>query len=259
MKKVFCIGFLFLSLAVYPQKYENGTRLLKGAEVMSATPLQLDYVLEKLADTAKITLNLHEGKTHLVLDDGSGEWREWWYIKGRWQLKNKSTSQTTQVNADWEATSGVAKILNKPNIPPAYTLPVATSSVLGGVKKGDRITIVTDGTISADKQVLDYSSNEQKLGINWCNGMPVYRKCWNMGNMSSTASLDVGNDIIGIIEITGTVSSDPHNDSDPIYTIGFNDGTVYVRAYYKNGIIYVQQNLGTPAKINVVATYFKAF
>jgi len=79
---------VLLAASLFSQKYENGTRLLKGAEVLSATPLQLDYVLEKLADTAKITVNLHEGKTHLVLNDGSGKWREWWYCEGRWKLKN---------------------------------------------------------------------------------------------------------------------------------------------------------------------------
>ncbi len=80
---------MLLASSVCGQKYENGTRLLKGAEVLSATPLQLDYVLEKLADTAKITVNIHEGKTHLVLNDGSGVWREWWYYMGRWQVKTK--------------------------------------------------------------------------------------------------------------------------------------------------------------------------
>jgi hypothetical protein len=85
------LQFLFAASA-FGQKYENGTRLLKGAEVMSATPLQLDYVLETLADTAKITVNLHEGKTHLVLNDGSGKWREWWYYRGHWQPKSQGAS-----------------------------------------------------------------------------------------------------------------------------------------------------------------------
>jgi hypothetical protein len=36
-----------------------------------------------------------------------------------------------------------------PSIPSAYTLPVASSSVLGGVKQGTGVTIAGDGTISA--------------------------------------------------------------------------------------------------------------
>lgn len=75
------------------QKYKNGTRLLKGAEVLSNTPLQLDYVLENLSDTANVT-SLHEGKTHLILNDSSGGWREWWYIKGKWQPKALTTTNT---------------------------------------------------------------------------------------------------------------------------------------------------------------------
>lgn len=75
------------------QKYKNGTRLLKGAEVLSNTPLQLDYVLENLSDTANVT-SLHEGKTHLILNDGSGGWREWWYIKGKWQPKALTATNT---------------------------------------------------------------------------------------------------------------------------------------------------------------------
>lgn len=34
--------------------------------------------------------------------------------------------------------------------PASYTLPVATASVLGGVKQGTKVTIAGDGTISAD-------------------------------------------------------------------------------------------------------------
>ena len=97
MKTFLIAAFLQILFAasLSGQKYENGTRLLKGAEVLSATPLQLDYVLETLADTANITVNIHEGKTHLVLNDGSGEWREWWYHEGRWKLKTPTIPPET--------------------------------------------------------------------------------------------------------------------------------------------------------------------
>jgi hypothetical protein len=49
-------------------------------------------------------------------------------------ITNKPTIPEAQVNADWDATDGVAQILNKPTIPEEYTLPVATASTLGGVK-----------------------------------------------------------------------------------------------------------------------------
>ena len=162
--KMFFIAAFFQILfaaSLFSQKYENGTRLLKGAEVLSATPLQLDYVLEKLADTAKITVNLHEGKTHLVLDDGSGEWREWWYHQGKWKLKTTVESDptipghvksiTTANVTNWNAAFGWGDHAAQGYMK-NYTLPVATATILGGVKTGSRITIAADGTISANPQ-----------------------------------------------------------------------------------------------------------
>ena len=110
---------ILFAATLFAQKYENGTKLLKGAEVLSATPLQLDYVLENLSDTAKITVNLHEGKTHLVLNDGSGQWREWWYHVGRWKWKI-----------------------------PDNPLPVATTTEPGGIKVGSGLTVTGDGILS---------------------------------------------------------------------------------------------------------------
>lgn len=47
------------------------------------------------------------------------------------------------------ATSGsYADLSNKPSIPAAYSLPVATATVLGGVKQGSNVTIDADGAVS---------------------------------------------------------------------------------------------------------------
>ncbi len=69
-----------------------------------------------------------------------------------------------QVNADWNATSGVIQILNKPSLatiaisgdyndlsnkPAAYYLPTASATTLGGVKTGSNIFIDANGVISA--------------------------------------------------------------------------------------------------------------
>lgn len=64
-------------------------------------------------------------------------------------IKNKPTIPAAQVNADWNAVSGVAEILNKPNIPSPYTLPPATTSTLGGIIVGNNLTVAADGTLSA--------------------------------------------------------------------------------------------------------------
>jgi len=65
-------------------------------------------------------------------------------------VNNKITvNSTAPVQSDWNATSGLAEILNKPTIPPAYTLPTASSSVLGGIKIGQNLTIDAQGVLSA--------------------------------------------------------------------------------------------------------------
>jgi hypothetical protein len=64
---------------------------------------------------------------------------------------NKITiNSTAPVQPDWDATSGLGEILNKPTIPSAYTLPAATTSTLGGViPDGTTITLDANGNIAA--------------------------------------------------------------------------------------------------------------
>jgi hypothetical protein len=54
------------------------------------------------------------------------------------------------VQADWNETDNTkdAFIANKPTIPAAYTLPVADTATLGGIKKGTGYTIASDGTLN---------------------------------------------------------------------------------------------------------------
>jgi plastocyanin len=54
-----------------------------------------------------------------------------------------------QVQTDWNAVSGLGVILNKPTIPSAYTLPTASSSVLGGIKIGTGLSIDGNGVVTA--------------------------------------------------------------------------------------------------------------
>ena len=69
-----------------------------------------------------------------------------------WDSVNKraTIASTTPVQSDWNATSGLAQILNKPTIPSEYTLPAASTSTLGGViPDGTTITVDGSGNISA--------------------------------------------------------------------------------------------------------------
>lgn len=59
-------------------------------------------------------------------------------------------SSTAPVQSDWNASSGLAEILNKPTIPPAYTLPTAAAGTLGGIKVGANLSIDADGILSAN-------------------------------------------------------------------------------------------------------------
>ena len=69
-----------------------------------------------------------------------------------WDSVNKAAtiSSTAPVQSDWNATTGLAQILNKPSIPSAYSLPAATTSALGGViPDGTTITVDANGNIAA--------------------------------------------------------------------------------------------------------------
>lgn len=81
-------------------------------------------------------------------------------------LDGKANATHTHSAADVSGLASVATsgsyndLTNKPSIPAAYTLPVATSSVLGGVKQGSNVTIDGSGAISVAAPVtsLPYSS-----------------------------------------------------------------------------------------------------
>ena len=73
---------------------------------------------------------------------------------------NRATIATpAQVQPDWDATSGLGEILNKPTIPTAYTLPAATTTTLGGIIAGTGINIQPSGEIETSLQIITDASN----------------------------------------------------------------------------------------------------
>lgn len=63
-------------------------------------------------------------------------------------LANAGTARLNLGLAAVAATGSYADLLNKPTIPAAYSLPIATASALGGVKQGANVTIAVDGALS---------------------------------------------------------------------------------------------------------------
>lgn len=101
-------------------------------------------------------------------------------------LIEQSTTQstgTTQVNSDWNATTGVAQILNKPVIPDAYSLPVASSTILGGVKIGSGFGLTPDGTISVLGVQGNYIDNQKAV--------KQVANMWIGGNILSGDSISI--------------------------------------------------------------------
>ena len=73
---------------------------------------------------------------------------------------NRATiASPAQVQPDWNATSGLAEILNKPTIPAAYTLPAATTTTLGGITAGTGISIQPSGEIETSLQIITDANN----------------------------------------------------------------------------------------------------
>jgi hypothetical protein len=95
---------------------------------------------------------------------------DWNAVSGVAQILNKPTIPAAQVSSDWNASSGVAQILNKPT---TFTPPIATASVLGGVKIGSGVTVAGDGTISVTAYSLPTASASVLGGVKVGTGLAV--------------------------------------------------------------------------------------
>ena len=62
-----------------------------------------------------------------------------------WVQVSDGVNGDSQVNADWNATSGISSIMNKPSV---FTPPTASSTTLGGIKVGSNLSIAS-GVLSA--------------------------------------------------------------------------------------------------------------
>ncbi|SIT46285.1 conserved hypothetical protein [Paraburkholderia piptadeniae] len=141
--------------------YHTITEELRNAIVkLGGTP---DYSkLDQLANAiaSSISAAISEAMSDLAKVATSGSYAD---------LSSKPHIPADPVNADWNASTGLAQILNRPSLakvatsgqygdlagtPPAYALPPATTTKLGGIIAGSGTTVAADGTLSAKPSLI---------------------------------------------------------------------------------------------------------
>ena len=154
-----------------------------------------------------------------------------------WDSANSriTLNSTAPVQPDWDATSGLAQILNKPSIPSAYTLPIASSTVLGGFKVGANLTIdPSTGVLDANpgSYTLPTADATTLGGIKVGSGLSID------GNGVLTAT--GGSTVPQIQDLSGTTSSLADDASAELNITGYKayslfkittDAEAWVRVY----------------------------
>ena len=124
----------------------------------------------------------------------------------------------------------------------SYTLPIASDTVLGGVKIGNGLSIESDGTLNVNATVsseVQYSTTEKRIGV-WVDGTPLYEKTLtgtiqlngrNESVLGRKSELLAGNANVRFIDSSMTTD---------IMTIV--DGFVSVYIYNMDDIIYIKQD-----------------
>lgn len=122
-----------------------------------------------------------------------------------------------------------------------YTLPIATDTVLGGVKVGNGLSIENDGKLNVNASVsseVQYSTIEKRIGA-WVDGTALYEK-----TLIGTIELDGRNE-----KVLGRKSELLPNaivkfiDSSMITdTFTIVDSFVSVYIYNADDIIYIKQD-----------------
>lgn len=135
-----------------------------------------------------------------------------------------------------------------------YTLPIAEDNTLGGVKVGSGLSINDEtGVLSADRQIVDYSTTEQATGKKWIDGSDIFRKVISFGELpnTTTKSVDSGLTNVKILKIYGVAIS----SSVTIPLPYSNEATLY----FANGDVCVatSSDFTTYADSYVVLEYIK--
>ena len=143
-------------------------------------------------------------------------------------------SSTAPVQPDWNASSGLGQILNKPSIPSAYTLPTAAAGTLGGIKVGANLSIDVDGVLSANAGAYTLPTADATTlgGIKVGSGLSID------GNGVLTAT--GGSTVPQIQDLSGTTASLADDASAELNITGYKayslfkittDAEAWVRVY----------------------------
>lgn len=138
--------------------------------------------------------------------------------------KKATITSTAPVNADWNATTGLAQILNKPTIPSAYVLPTASTTTVGGVRvDGSTILIDVNGVLSAAPSgyVLPYASDTTLGGIRIGPGLQI-----DQAGIVSVAT-GSGTGLQSRDSLSGTTSSIANNASAELNITGYKSYSLY--------------------------------
>lgn len=148
-------------------------------------------------------------------------------------LLNKPTIPAAQVNADWNANSGVAQILNKPTIPAAQ--------------------IQSDWT-QADNTKLDYIKNKPTIPVVNDATLTIQHNGTTKATFSSNSSVATTANIETIyadtVAPTATVGAiTTANIADGAVTAAKLDVTTVMAAIYPVGSIYMSATMSTAAQV----------
>ena len=124
-------------------------------------------------------------------------------------------SSTAPVQSDWNASSGLEQILNKPTIPPEFTLPTAAAGTLGGVKIGANLSIDGNGILSANAgaYTLPAAAAGTLGGVKIGSGLSID------GNGVLTAT--GGSSVPQIQDLSGTTASIANDASAELNITGY--------------------------------------
>ena len=116
-------------------------------------------------------------------------------------LANLQTKATTSALATVAVSGSYTDLANKPTIPSAYTLPIATASTLGGVKQGAGITIDANGIITASGAGVSSIAGRTgavTLTASDINGLSTVASTGNWGDLTNKPTTVLASGIVDI-------------------------------------------------------------